>query len=369
MNPEFHPVDVPLTHGAYRVLIGDGILPRLGEEVAALPGGDFGVRCAVVTDSNVVRFHSAAVLDSLSKAGYSPTLIVVDAGEASKSMSVVERVCDEMIAAGLDRKSWAVALGGGVVGDLAGFAAAIYYRGIPCVQVPTTVIAQVDSAVGGKTGVNAAHGKNLIGAFHQPRLVMADVDTLQTLPPREFNEGFAEIVKHGAIRDPGLLGRIIVPELQFKPEALAGIVRRNVEIKAEIVAADEFETKGLRALLNFGHTVGHGIENAAGYGRLLHGEAISLGLVAACRLSMKKAGLSQEENDLVLDRLSHFKLPLHLPPDISTDAVMTALRTDKKFAAGSVRFVLCPRLGEAFVSKDVSLEEIRAAVEELRPAR
>ena len=363
MNPEILPVDVPLGTRAYRVLIGDGILGQVGGEVARLSGPVFGRRCAVVTDSNVAPLHLRPVLESLEKAGFAPTPIVVPAGEASKAMSVAERICDEMIAAGLDRKSWLVALGGGVIGDLAGFAAAIYYRGIPFVQIPTTVIAQVDSAVGGKTGVNAAHGKNLIGAFHQPRLVFADVATLQTLPPREFNEGFAEIVKHGAIRDRALLDAITVPNLQFEPSLLAPVVRRNVEIKAAIVGADEFETTGERALLNFGHTVGHGIENAAGYGRLLHGEAIAIGLAAACRLSISKAGLSREDHDLVLARLAHFQLPLSLPADISTEAVMAALRTDKKFAEGAVRFVLCPRIGEAFVSKDVTMEEIREVVE------
>jgi len=302
----------------------------------------------------------------LSAAGYTPTLITVPAGESSKAMSMAERVADEMIAAGLDRSSWVVALGGGVVGDLAGFVAAIYYRGVPFVQIPTTVISQVDSAVGGKTGVNAAHGKNLIGAFHQPRLVLADVVTLQSLPPREFNEGFGEIIKHAAIRDRSLLEPLATPHLQFEPETLAHVIRRNVEIKADIVARDEHETLGLRALLNFGHTVGHGIENAAGYGRYLHGEAVGLGLVAAARLSVLKAGLPQEEYQILLDTLARFQLPLHLPSDISTEAVISALQKDKKFAQGAVRFVLCPRLGEAFVSKEVTLEEIRSAVEALR---
>ena len=365
MTSELHTVPVPLGSRAYRVLIGAGILCQLGRLANEL-GSELGKRCAVVTDSNVAPLYSETVLASLNDAGYQPTLITVPAGEASKSMGVVERVCDEMIAAGLDRKSWVIALGGGVVGDLAGFVASIYYRGIPFVQIPTTVIAQVDSAVGGKTGVNATHGKNLIGAFHQPRLVLADVTTLQTLPPREFNEGVAEIIKHAAIRDRSLLEPLGAPNLQFKPAALAHVIRRNVEIKAAIVAEDEHETKGLRALLNFGHTVGHGIENAAGYGRFLHGEAISLGLVAACRLSVLKAGLAPEESQLLLDALTHFQLPLRLPEDISTESLMGALLKDKKFAQGEVRFVLCPRLGEAFVSKEVTLEEIRAVVEGLR---
>ncbi len=365
MSTKIHSVPVALGERAYDVHIGAGILPQLGGLAQTL-GSELGQKCAVVTDSTVAPLYSEAVLASLKESGYLPTLVTVPAGEASKALGVAEQVCDAMIAAGLDRKSWVVALGGGVVGDLAGFVAAIYYRGIPFVQIPTTVIAQVDSAVGGKTGVNATHGKNLIGAFHQPRFVLADVTTLQTLPPREFNEGIAEIVKHAAIRDRSLLESLATPNLQFEPEALARVIRRNVEIKAAIVAADEHETQGLRALLNFGHTVGHGIENAAGYGRFLHGEAISLGLVAACRLSVLKAGLAPEESQLLLDALARFQLPLRLPGDISTESLMAALRTDKKFAQGQVRFVLCPRLGEAFVSNEVTLEEIRAAVEALR---
>ena len=357
-------ITVPLGERAYPVVIGEGILPGLGEQAQSIAG--LGKRCAVITDSNVGPLYSATVLASLTAAGFSPTLITVPAGESSKSMAAAERVCDEMITAGLDRKGWVVALGGGVVGDLAGFVAAIYYRGLPFVQIPTTVIAQVDSAVGGKTGVNATHGKNLIGAFHQPRLVLADVGTLQSLPPREFNEGFAEIIKHGAIRDRSLLERVCAPGLQFDAATLASVIARNVEIKAAIVGADEHETTGERALLNFGHTVGHGIENAAGYGRYLHGEAISLGLVAACRLSVFKAGLAPEESQLVLDRLAHFDLPLRLPEDISTADLMAALAKDKKFSQGAVRFVLCPKLGEAFVSSEVTLEEIRAVVDGMR---
>ncbi|MEI6351926.1 MAG: 3-dehydroquinate synthase [Verrucomicrobiota bacterium] len=363
MKPTYS-ITVPLGDRAYPVIIGEGILPSLGELARKI--AELGKRCAVITDSNVGPLYSAPVLSSLTEAGFTPTLITVPAGESSKSMGVAERVCGEMIAAGLDRKGWVVALGGGVVGDLAGFVAAIYYRGLPFVQIPTTVIAQVDSAVGGKTGVNATHGKNLIGAFHQPRLVLADVTTLQSLPPREFNEGFAEIIKHGAIRDRSLLDRVCAPGLQFDAATLAGVIARNVEIKAAIVGADEHETTGERALLNLGHTVGHGIENAAGYGRYLHGEAISLGLVAACRLSMLKAGLAPQENQLIVDLLAHFDLPLRLPADISTDALMAALMKDKKFAQGAVRFVLCPRLGEAFVSSEITLEEIRAVVDEMR---
>ncbi len=359
-------VPVPLGERAYDVLIGESILPQLGERIAGGPGAAFGKRCALVTDSNVAPLYSGTALASLKAAGYEPTLITVPAGETSKALGMAERVCNCMITAGLDRHSWVAALGGGVVGDLAGFVAAIYYRGIPFVQIPTTVISQVDSAVGGKTGVNAKLGKNLIGAFYQPRFVMADVATLQSLPPREFNEGVAEIIKHAAIADRDLFDPLATPGLQFAPETLARVIHRNVEIKARIVCEDEHETKGVRALLNFGHTVGHGVENAAGYGRFLHGEAVSLGLAAAGRLSVAKAGLPPAENELLRKTLAHFKLPLTLPPDLSTDSIMDALSKDKKFSQGQVRFVLCPRLGEAFVSKDVTLAEIRDAVEAMQ---
>jgi len=233
---------------------------------------------------------------------------------------------------------------------------------LPFVQAPTTIVAQVDSSVGGKTGVNAHNGKNLIGAFHQPRLVLADIDTLKTLPEREFNEGFAEVIKHGAIRDRSLLDAVG----KLDREDLGPIIRRNVEIKARIVEADEQERTGERALLNFGHTVGHAIEAAAGYGKLLHGEAISLGLVAACRLSVKKAGLDPAEGERVKSLLEQFRLPVMLPEEIPTEAILASLKADKKFEEGEIRFVLCPRLGEAFVSKEVTRGDLELAVEELR---
>jgi len=262
----------------------------------------------------------------------------------------------------MDRNSFVVALGGGVIGDLAGFVASIYYRGIPFVQIPTTIVSQVDSAVGGKTGVNAVGGKNLIGAFHQPRIVLADVATLASLPIRELNEGFAEIIKHAIIRDRAMMESLASLDIND----LSPLIARNVEIKAAIVSEDEFETKGLRALLNFGHTVGHGIENAAGYGTYFHGEAISLGIIAAAHLSMEKAQLPAEDFAMILRQLERFKLPTKLPASIETEAIMNSLLKDKKFAQGSVRFVLTPRIGEAFVSKEVTLEDIRGAIEKLR---
>jgi 3-dehydroquinate synthase len=349
-------VEVSLGSRSYAVHIGNGLLGEIGTLLAP---ENIGGRCAIISDSTVAPIYGGSAQKGLRESGIDAEILTVPAGENSKSMAVASDLCERLLALGLDRSAFIVALGGGVIGDLAGFVAAIYYRGIPYVQVPTTVLAQVDSSVGGKTGVNARGGKNLIGAFHQPRLVVADTATLRTLPAREYNEGFAEIIKHGAIRDRALLDVLDSGDLP-------AIIARNVEIKAEIVAADEHETTGLRALLNFGHTIGHAIENAAGYGRFLHGEAISLGLTAACNLSMRLAGLSRAARDLVVAKLSAFQLPTQLGPEITTSAVMTALRRDKKFAGGEVRFVLVPELGTALLSADVTLRDIEHAVEELR---
>ena len=358
-RPNSETVEVRLGERSYKVLIGDGILHSLGE---LLHGLGLGISCAVITDSNVEKLYAADVIKNLTAEGFRPVLIAVPAGEKSKSVAQAAEVCDRMIAAGLDRKAFVVALGGGVIGDLAGFVAAIYYRGIPFVQVPTTIIAQVDSAVGGKTGVNAEGGKNLIGSFHQPRLVLADVATLHTLPQREFNEGFAEVIKHAIIRDAQLFDSLA----NVDRENLAPLIARNVAIKAGIVESDEHETSGQRALLNFGHTIGHGIEAAAGYGRYLHGEAIGLGIVAAGFLSMIMAGLAPEENERIMSLLKHFALPVKLPDEISTDSIVAALKTDKKFSEGKIRFVLTSKIGSAFLSSEITHADIVEAIESLR---
>ena len=347
-------VSVGLSRAPYKVLIGAGAISSCGELISRVLKP---ARCVVVTDSNVAPLYAEAVEISLAHAGFQPVRVVVPAGESSKSLTQIGVICDAMIEAGLDRSSLLVALGGGVVGDLAGFAAAVYYRGIPYIQVPTTIVSQVDSSVGGKTGVNAAGGKNLIGSFHQPRLVIADTETLRSLPEREFNEGFAEVIKHAAIRDPSMLEAL---------DDLPALLAQNVALKAAIVAEDEFETKGLRALLNFGHTIGHGIEAAAGYGKFLHGEAISLGLLAACRLSVEKSGLPEEDAARISSALGIYKLPLRLDASIATDAIFSALKKDKKFAAGGIRFVLLRKLGDAFVSDAVTEADIRGAIERLR---
>ena len=360
-------VPVHLSERSYAVLVGSDLMDRVGEQVRrVLPEARV---CAVVTDSTVGPLYGDRVLTSLRRSGFEPVLITVAAGEPSKSMVCVEDVCRHMIRAGMDRTSFLVALGGGVVGDLAGFAASIFFRGIPYVQIPTTVVSVVDSSVGGKTGVNTPEGKNLLGCFHQPRLVLADVDTLSTLPRREYNEGFAEIIKHAAIRDEAmmeLIERLPGAEGGGRTEALVALVARNVAIKAAIVAADEHETAGLRALLNFGHTIGHGIEASAGYGQLLHGEAISLGIVAALRISEEVAGLDAGASEKVIALLRRYELPLRLPASITTADVMAKLSRDKKFMAGAVRFVVLRALGDAVVSRDVTMARMEAAVDGLR---
>ena len=286
-------------------------------------------------------------------------------GEKSKSLEVAQIALSNIARSRLPRSGTIVALGGGVIGDLAGFVAATYLRGIAFVQVPTTLLAMVDSSVGGKTGVNLPEGKNLVGAFHQPRLVVADLDTLATLPAREFAAGMAEVIKYGAIRDRALFDRVangVTPQ----DDDLAEIVEKCVAIKARIVERDEFETKGERALLNFGHTLGHAIEKATGYQRYLHGEAISLGLRAAAWLSVwhPETQLTEADAKAIEQALLDNDLPLTLDPDVSRDAVLGALGNDKKVAAdGGNRWVLLKKLGEAQSGYQISPEFVHKAVE------
>lgn len=357
-------VHVDLGSRSYQVWVGPGLLDDLGERAAEQFHGR--QRAALITDSNVAPLYASTALASLRLAGIEAALITVPAGEASKSLSSAEAVLSDMARAGLDRKSFVIALGGGVIGDLAGFCAAIYQRGIPYIQMPTTILSQVDSSVGGKTGVNLPEAKNMVGAFHQPALVLADTRTLDTLTKVEWNEGFAEIIKHAAIRDATLFP--LIEEVARGEGDLPELIRRNIAIKAQIVEEDEFETKGLRALLNFGHTLGHAIEAAAGYGGYLHGEAISLGLRAAARLSVSHSTLTADEASQIERTLALFRLPLTLPdqPEFATDELIKIARSDKKFDQGSIRFVLLRTLGDAFVSHDVTEPDLRAVLDLLR---
>ncbi len=355
-------VEVPLGDRAYQALVGPGQLGQVGGHLDAL---NLGKRCAVITDDTVGPFYGKMLLTGLRDCGYEANLLEVVAGEPSKSVAIAESLCRRMIQHGCDRHTFVVALGGGVIGDLAGFVAGIFYRGIPYVQIPTTIVSQVDSSVGGKTGVNAPEGKNLIGVFHQPRLVVADTDTLATLPDREFREGFAEVIKHAAIRDASMVP-LITAVLENRTSHLPELMARNIAIKAKIVEEDERETTGTRALLNFGHTIGHAIEAAAGYGRFLHGEAISLGLRAAANLSCEFSGLPSADRDELLRLLKAFDLPLVLPDDLEDRAILDYLARDKKFEKGKIRFVLLRGFGDAFLSDQVTLAAIERAIAQLR---
>ena len=273
-------------------------------------------------------------------------LITIPAGEKSKTLQQAGAICDQMIAAGLDRQSFVVGLGGGMIGDISGFVAAIYHRGIPHVQIPTTLLAMVDSSIGGKTGVDTRAGKNLIGAFHQPSLVIDDLDVLKTLPRRQFNQGFAEIIKHAIIADPKMFRMLQVVEVR-RCACLQPLIKRNIQIKSRIVAKDERDRTGERALLNFGHTVGHAIERAGNYRKFLHGEAVSLGIVAACAISVKRAGLPTDQRAAIVDLLERFGLPTRLPPKFPRKKILDAVNFDKKFEGGKIRFVVTPRIGTA----------------------
>lgn len=357
-------VRVDLAERHYDVVVEDGVLVQAGERIREVaPTSASGV--AVICDETVAALHGDALAGSLADAGLRHTSHTIPAGESSKSLAQAERLCRELIRAGHDRHSLVVALGGGVVGDLAGFVAAIFQRGIPIVQVPTTIVSQVDSSVGGKTGVNLHEGKNLVGAFHQPRLVLADPMTLRTLPDREFHEGFAEIIKHAAIRDPEMLTTLETLDPDDRGVD-ASLIARNVAIKAAIVESDEHETLGIRALLNFGHTIGHAIEAAVPYGSLLHGEAISLGMRAALFLSERHARLDPAVSQRILNLIRHFRLPLVLADDVESDAILRALRADKKFAAGRIRFVILEAVGRARLAAGLDQADLVEAIHHLR---
>ena len=351
-------VPVQLGSRSYTIKIGPGLLQNIGAECARLK---LGRRCAIITDKNAGKYFAKTTFDSLVRGGFSPVLMTVPAGETAKSLRTVAACYDQLAAHRLERKSFIVALGGGVVGDLAGFVAATYLRGIPLVQAPTTLLAQVDSSVGGKTGVNLRAGKNLVGAFYQPRLVLCDLDTLKTLPEREFRAGLAEVIKYGIIYDARLfsaLERSLERILNLDEKFLAPVIARCCEIKAEVVSQDETES-GLRAILNFGHTIGHAIENSFGYGKFLHGEAISIGQMMAARLSEKILGLPRNEAFRVEALFHRAGLPTNIRINTSQlRRLFDAMRLDKKTTGGEIRFVLARKIGQVEFGQRVPPEAI-----------
>jgi 3-dehydroquinate synthase len=343
------------------VLVNPGLLREVGKYARNYLSPQ---RCAVISDSNIAPLFADRVIESLASAGFGASLITIPAGEQSKTLQQAAAICDRMIAAGLDRQSFVVGLGGGMIGDISGFVAAIYHRGIPHVQIPTTLLAMVDSSIGGKTGVDTRAGKNLIGAFHQPSLVIDDLNVLKTLPRRQFNQGFAEIIKHAVIADTRMFRTLQSWKAGAAP-ALQTLIKRNIQVKSSIVAQDERDRTGQRALLNFGHTVGHAIERAGNYRKFLHGEAVSLGIVAACAISVKRAGLPPDQRSAIVDLLGRFGLPTGLPQNYLRKTILDAVKFDKKFKSGKVRFVVTRRIGRAYVADNVTLDDIREAVETL----
>ncbi len=353
-------VRVALGGRSYDILIGDGLLQRAGELVAGIAPG---AACAIITDENVARLHLPTVEQSLKGTGLATTTIIVPPGEASKSLSVFGRVCDDVLAARIERRDLIVALGGGVVGDLAGFVAASVRRGSRFVQIPTTLLSQVDSSVGGKTGINSRHGKNLIGAFHQPSLVLADVDTLRTLPLREFRAGYAEVVKYGLIGDARFFDWLEADaDAVFHSQAeQICAVAVSCETKATIVGRDETE-QGERALLNLGHTFGHAFERLTGYdgARLVHGEGVAIGMVCAARFSARRGLCAAAVAERVEHHLKSVGLPTKIRdiPDWRDDAqaILDAMYQDKKVERGALTFVLLRGIGEAFIAKSVDAD-------------
>jgi shikimate kinase/3-dehydroquinate synthase len=363
-----HHVPVTLSAHRYEVLVGGGLLGRAGALLApVLPQK----RAVIVSDETVASLYMPALVAGLSEAGFESRQVVVSPGESAKSLATYGHVADSLLEAGVERRSAVIALGGGVVGDLAGFAAATVLRGLPFVQIPTTLLAQVDSSVGGKTGINTAFGKNLLGAFHQPRIVLADTDVLGSLPVRELRAGYAEIVKAGLIGDAGFFawceenGAAL---LGGDAAAQAEAVRRACAFKARVVEDDEREEKaeGGRALLNLGHTFAHALEAEYGYtGELLHGEAVSLGLVLAFRLSEKLELCSRADADRVRAHLEHTGMPHEigaLRRRFSVTRLIANMQRDKKMRDGKLAFVLARGIGEAFTSRAVPPEAVAAVL-------
>ncbi|MFO7974318.1 MAG: 3-dehydroquinate synthase [Candidatus Hydrogenedentota bacterium] len=344
----------------YPIHIGIDILDQLPEELARLNAKK---AVAVCTDANVADIHAERVMELVRSAGLRPVLCVMPAGEEAKQLVRIEEFCGMFLEAGLDRSSVVLALGGGVPGDVAGFAAATFMRGVRFIQIPTTIVAQVDSSVGGKTGVNHALGKNTIGAFHQPSAVIIDLSLLRTLPERELRAGLAEVIKHGMIADAELfeyMERHVEPILNKDLEALTIPVRRSCEIKAGVVANDEKE-QGLRAILNYGHTFGHGIEAVTGYTRFLHGEAVALGMHAAAVLGRNLALIPEEVVERQRTCIEAYGLPSRWP-ELPVDETLAAMKHDKKARAGVLKFIVADRIGHVVQRTDVPEEQAREAL-------
>ena len=355
-------IRVELGERSYGIHIGPDILGKLAEAVRP-----FGFsRVSLISNPTVYGLYGGALVNSLKEKGLDVSTVIIPDGEAYKDLLWAYYIYGELLKRRLDRSSAIIALGGGVIGDIAGFVASTYMRGISFVQAPTTLLAQVDSSVGGKTGVNHPLGKNMIGAFYQPRLVWTDVNTLRTLPKREFLAGMAEVIKYGVIWDEGFF-RFLEDNragiLSLEKDALTYIIKRSCEIKAEVVSKDEREG-GLRAILNYGHTIGHAIETATGYAAYIHGEAVAIGMHVAAKLASLLGLLEKEKVERIRLLIDSYELPTAIPPAVETDRLLSSMQLDKKAVAGELRFVLPGKIGSVRI---LSVSDTAKIIESMRP--
>ncbi len=356
-KPMTRKVSVELGDRSYEILISDGILNDIGKRLGTFY---FSPRMAVISNPTVFGIYGNRVIESIKASGFEPSSVIIPDGEEYKDSHWYFHILSELLKLGLDRKSAILALGGGVVGDIAGFAASTFMRGIDYIQIPTTMLAQVDSSVGGKTGINHPLGKNMIGTFYQPRLVWIDTETLKTLPERERLAGISEVIKYGVIWDRDLFDYLKEKKdkiLSYDPDALGYIIKRSCEIKAEVVSKDEREA-GLRAILNFGHTIGHALETVTGYNRFLHGEAVSIGMYIEARIAVSMSLINISVAEEIRSIIEYYGLQSDLPDDIDINVLIKAMNIDKKAVHGELSFILPQRIGSVRIVKGIERDRL-----------
>lgn len=351
-------IRVNLGDRSYDICIGSNILGKIGSKLKFLSSIP---KTAIISNPAVYRLYGKKVLNSIRSSGFDAIPVIIPDGEKYKDISIVQKIYGELLSHRLDRKSALIALGGGVIGDITGFVASTYMRGIDYIQIPTTLLAQVDSSVGGKTGVNHKLGKNMIGTFYQPKLVWIDIDTLKTLPQKELLAGLAEVIKYGVIWDTKLFAFLENNRdkiLRLDKKSLAHIIKRSCEIKAEVVSKDEREA-GLRAILNYGHTIGHAIETATGYKKYLHGEALAIGMHTEARLAEKLGIVSEKSVREIKSLIDSYCLPSEMPSKIDVNSLLPSMQLDKKAVAGELKFILPERIGKVRIQKGIEGRIIR----------
>jgi len=351
-------IRVDLAERSYNIFIGTNSLDEIGDKLKLF---ELSPRIAIVSNPTVFSLYGERVSDAVKKAGFDLLTVMIPDGEEYKNLDTLKHIYDNLLKFKLDRKSALIALGGGVVGDITGFAASTYMRGLAYIQVPTTLLAQVDSSVGGKTGIDHELGKNMIGAFWQPGLVWIDVETLTTLPQRQLLAGLAEVIKYGVIYDEKLFVYLENERdkiINLDRDALIYIIKRSCEIKAEVVSKDEREA-GLRAILNYGHTIGHAIETVTKYKRFLHGEAVAIGMNLEARLSKMLDLIDKDQVSRIKDLIESYGLPSEMPSDLNASSISLSMKLDKKAVAGELTFILPEKIGRAKIQKGIAEETIR----------